>query len=111
MTRRGGLEAALSVWGEETDLSLARVLIPQGALCPDHRVLLELLIEVHLERNGDDLSRALAALRDQLSSVAGPSFTALASDPTDPDVTSDVLAVGSATASSDLDRERTANFV
>jgi serine/threonine-protein kinase len=59
---RDQLVAAMNAWVLDKTKSLGAVLLAQGALRDDTRVLLDTLVGKHLEMHGNDAERSLAAL-------------------------------------------------
>jgi tetratricopeptide (TPR) repeat protein/tRNA A-37 threonylcarbamoyl transferase component Bud32 len=77
LVTRDQLVLAFASWTAAPDKPLAALLAEQGALRPEHRTLLDALVEAHLKLHGGDPERSLAALdvnrstRESLA-AAGP---------------------------------------
>ena len=77
LVTRDQLVLAFASWTAAPEKSLAASLAEQGALRPEHRPLLDALVEAHLKLHGGDPERSLAALdvnrstRESLA-AAGP---------------------------------------
>ena len=101
MVTRDKLVAAFGSW-TAVDRPMADLLVEQGALRPEHRPLLDALVNAHLKLHGGDPERSLAALdvhrstRDSLARAGGP------------DVEASLAHVGS--ESTDRDADRTATY-
>jgi serine/threonine-protein kinase len=82
MVSRDQLVVAFTVWTAAPGRSLAELLSEHGALRPEHRPLLDALVDAHLELHGGDLERSLAALhigrstRESLAGAGGPAVEA-----------------------------------
>jgi serine/threonine-protein kinase len=78
MVSRDQLVAAFGAWTAAAARPLAELLADQGALRPEHRPLLDALVDAHLKLHGGDPERSLAALdvgrstRESLARVGGP---------------------------------------
>src|SRR5262245_3237127 len=75
------LIAAMHAWVLDKNRPLGDILADQGALQPEHRGLLDALVQAHIARHGDDPQRGLAAVsgspvREALASVADPDVQA-----------------------------------
>jgi serine/threonine-protein kinase len=107
---RDQLVAAFGAWTAAPARRLADLLGEHGALRPEHRMLLDALADVHLERHGGDAEKSLASLplnrstRDSLAAAGGPDLEAtLGHVGSSPDFTEDSdrtasYAVGTATS-------------
>ena len=101
MVTRDQLVAAFGAWTAAPGKPLADLLAGQGALRPEHRPLLDALVEAHLKIHGGDPEKSLAALelnrstRESLAAAGGP------------EVEATLTQVGSGT---DQDDDRTATF-
>jgi serine/threonine protein kinase len=78
LVTRDQLVWAFTSWTAAPGRPLAELLAEQGALRPEHRPLLDALVEAHLKLHGGDPERSLAALevkrstRESLAAAAGP---------------------------------------
>jgi eukaryotic-like serine/threonine-protein kinase len=103
MVTRDQLVAAFSAWTAAPGTPLAEVLAGQGALRPEHRLLLDALAGAHLRLHGDDPEKSLAALdvnrstRESLGAAGGP------------DVEETLGRVGTGSGSSDTDADADAD--
>jgi len=59
---RDALVAAMHAWILEKDKPLGQILVEQGAMDHDERVLLDFLVLKHLEKHGNASERSLAGL-------------------------------------------------
>src|SRR5262249_7751237 len=59
---RDGLIKAMHAWALEKTKPLGQIMEEQGSLKPDHRALLEPLVDAHLKAHGNDPAKSLAAL-------------------------------------------------
>jgi eukaryotic-like serine/threonine-protein kinase len=79
---RDALIAGLHAWVLERQKPLGEIVVEQHALTPEHRALLESLVQAHLRLHGDDPEKSLAAvavptpLRSELRSLADPDVQA-----------------------------------
>src|SRR5262245_45801037 len=77
MVSRDQLVAAFGAWTAAPGQPLAEILAGQGALRPEHRPLLDALVDAHLKLHGGSPERSLAALelnrstRESLAAVGG----------------------------------------
>jgi hypothetical protein len=77
-TGKDALIAAMHAWVLDKARPLGDILAEQGALKPEHRTLLDALVQAHLAQHDGDPSRSLAALRSlgparkDLEQVADP---------------------------------------
>ncbi len=77
-----GLLAAMNAWLLEKQTPLADLLVRNGALSADRRLLLEALVREHLMQHGDDPQQSLASLssvdaaKQQLGQLADPDLQA-----------------------------------
>ena len=82
LVTRDQLVLAFAAWSAAPGKPLAALLAEQGALRPEHRPLLDALVEAHLKLHGGDPERSLAALdvnrstRESLGAAAGPAVEA-----------------------------------
>jgi hypothetical protein len=82
LVTRDQLVLAFASWTAAPGKPLAVLLAEQGALRPEHRPLLDALVEAHLKLHGGDPERSLAALdvdrstRESLA-AAGPVVEAM----------------------------------
>ena len=82
LVTRDQLVLAFAAWSAAPGKPLAALLAEQGALRPEHRPLLDALVEAHLKLHGGDPERSLAALdvnrstREGLGAAAGPAVEA-----------------------------------
>ena len=81
LVTRDQLVLAFASWTAAPEKSLAALLAEQGALRPEHRTLLDALVEAHLKLHGGDPERSLAALAVNRSiraslAAAGPAVEA-----------------------------------
>ena len=73
---RDALLAGMHAWVLERQKPLDQILVEQHALTPEHRALLESLVQAHLRLHDDDPEKSLAAvavptpLRDELRGLA-----------------------------------------
>jgi hypothetical protein len=87
---RDALVAAMHAWVLAKGRPLGDILADQGGLTPEHRTLLEALVQAHLAQHGGDPQQSLAAVsslgpaREDLERIA------------DPDVQQSLLQVGAA---------------
>src|SRR5262245_26378545 len=109
---RDALIAGMNAWVLAKDRPLGDLLADQGALKPEHRTLLEALVQAHLAQHGNDPRKSLAAVsslgsaRKDLGAIADPDVQAslgvaasarcAAGD--DPDATIAPEGVGAATS-------------
>src|SRR5262245_62167240 len=79
---RDALIAGLHAWVFERHKLLGQILVEQHALSPEHRALLESLVQAHLRLHGDDPEKSLRAvevptlLRAELCNFADPDVQA-----------------------------------
>src|SRR5438270_137121 len=79
---RDALIAAMHAWVLDKSKPLGQILVAHKALAPERRVLLDGLVQAHLEQHGGDPQQSLAALRptpdvcDPLRQVADPDVQA-----------------------------------
>jgi len=79
---RDALIAAMHAWVLNKTSALSQILQDQGALTESRRLLLEALVEEHIQLHGGDPQRSLAALssissvREELSRIADPDLQA-----------------------------------
>src|SRR5439155_12846994 len=92
---RDALIAGMNDWVLAKHLPLADLLAERGALRPDHRALLDALVQANLALNGGNAQKSLAAL-----SSLGPDRREL-EQVADPDVQASLGAVGRARAADD----------
>ena len=92
---RDALIAAMHAWVLDKARPLGDILAEQGALKPEHRTLLEALVQAHLAQHGDDPQQSLAAL-----SSLGPARRDL-EQLADPDVQASLGVVASARPADD----------
>lgn len=59
---RAALLAGVKVWIQDKSRPLGQILVEQQVLTPDSRVLLEALVDKHLELHGHDVEKGLASL-------------------------------------------------
>ena len=103
MVSRDQLVAAFGAWTAAPSKRLADLLAERGGLRPEHRPLLEALVEAHLKLHGGDPERSLAALdvnrstRESLAAAGGA------------DVEATLAYVGSG-SDRDGDADRTASY-
>src|SRR5262249_48314072 len=82
MVNRDQLVAAFGAWPGSSGRHLADLLAEPGALRPEHRPLLDALVDAHLKLHGGDPERSLAALevhrstREGLARAGGPQVEA-----------------------------------
>src|SRR4051812_7056927 len=75
---RDNLIRAMTAWVLDKAKPLGQVLLEQGSLGDDARLLLDALVQKHLERHDGDPRKSLASLstvgfaRDELRQIAGP---------------------------------------
>src|SRR5947209_6774797 len=73
---------AMHAWVKDKARPLGDLLAERGALKPEHRTLLDALVEAHLARHGNDAQKSLAALsslgsaRPELGQIADPDVQA-----------------------------------
>ena len=60
--RRDALIAAMNAWVLDKARPLGQILLEQGALAAADRELLDVMVQRHLEKHGQDAERSLAAL-------------------------------------------------
>src|SRR6516165_2223504 len=78
MTSRDQLVAAFGAWTAAPRKPLADLLADHGALRPEHRPILDALVDAHLRLHGGDPEKSLAALdlnrstRESLARAGGP---------------------------------------
>jgi hypothetical protein len=103
MVTRDQLVMAFTVWTATPGKPLADLLSEQRALCPEHRPLLDALVDAHVKLHGRDPEKSLAALdlnrstRESLAAAGGPVVEAT------------LAHVGSGSGS-DGDADRTASY-
>jgi hypothetical protein len=79
---RDALIGAMHAWVLEKGKPLAQILVEQGTLRTDAHLLLEALVQKHLEVHGGDPQKSLASVsslgpvREQLQQVADPDLHA-----------------------------------
>jgi serine/threonine protein kinase len=79
---RDALVAAMHAWLLDKNKSLGQILVGQGVLPEDRRVLLEALVQEHLKRHSDNPEKSLAAIgpagsvREELKRLADPELDA-----------------------------------
>ena len=79
---RDALVAAMNAWVLEKTTPLGEILVAQGVLQSDTRLLLDALVEKHLKQHGGDPEKslasvsAIASLREELRSLADPDIQA-----------------------------------
>ena len=84
---REQLVAGMQAWVLAKEISLAEHLVREGALRPEHRQLLEPLVEAHIRQHGDDPQQCLAsissfdALRSELAGLRDEQIDASTPDP------------------------------
>ena len=102
LVTRDQLVLAFASWTAAPDKPMAVLLAEQGALRPEHRTLLDALVEAHLKLHGGDAERSLAALNVDRSTR--DSLVAA-----EPAVEATLAHVGSGTAE-DGDSDRTSTY-
>jgi serine/threonine-protein kinase len=79
---RDALVAAMNAWVLAKGRTLGDILADQGALRPEHRTLLEALVQAHLAQHDNDPQKSLAAVsslgsaRQDLEAIADPDVQA-----------------------------------
>ena len=88
---RAALVAATNASAREKDRSIGRILVEQGVLAEDERLLLEALVQKHLVRHGDEAGRSLWApgamkgIPDDLRAIGDPELVERLVSGADPD--------------------------
>src|SRR5262245_19093686 len=76
------LIGAMHAWVLDKGRPLGNILAERGALTPEHRTLLDALVQAHLAQHGNDPQKSLAALsllgpaRKELGQIADPDVQA-----------------------------------